>query len=126
MRRLFLALLVVHLAACSSLQTVAIRDVRPNTENSPVQVGDRVEVETRENEKLDFVVTDITDDGLAGQFGFVRFDDIRRLSVHRPGEADDDTITWILGAVGVAALIALVVSADSVTACSGTPCPPGD
>ncbi len=123
MRRFLLALLVVHLSACSSMQTVAIRDVQPNTEDSPVQVGDRVEVDTRDNEELEFVVTDITDDGLAGQFGFVRYDDIRRLSVHRPGSGDGDTLNWILGAVAVVALIALVGSADSVSACSGTPCP---
>lgn len=123
MRPLILALLVVHLAACSSMQTVAIRDVRPNTENSAVQIGDRVEVETRDDEELEFVVTDITEDGLAGQFGFVRYDDIHRLGVQRPGSGDGDTLNWILGAVGVVALIALVASADSVSACSGTPCP---
>lgn len=106
------------------MQTVAVRDVQPGSESSPVQTGDRVEVETRDHEKLDFTVTDITDDGLAGQFGFVRFDDIHTLRVRRPGQTDGSATKWLLGILGAAAAIALIVSADSVTACSGTPCPP--
>lgn len=123
MRQILLSLLIVHVAACSSLQPVAVRDVRPDSESSPVRIGDRVEVTTRDNETLEFAVTDITPDGISGRFGFVRFDDMRSLSVRRAGEPNDDTVTWILGILGAAALIALVASADSVTACSGTPCP---
>jgi hypothetical protein len=124
MRHWLLSLLIVHLAACSSLQTVAVRDVQAGGESGPVQVGDRVEVVTHGDEKLSFAVTDITPDGLAGQFGFMRFDDIRRLRVRRPGQGGGEHAGWILGALAVAALVALVASADSVSVCSGTPCPP--
>lgn len=123
MRQFLLALTIVHLAACSSLQTVAVRDVRPDSESSPVQIGDHVEIVTRDRETLDFAVTDITEDGLSGRFGFVRYDDIHRLRVHSQGGDDGEALHWILGIAGAAALIALVASADSVTACSGTPCP---
>lgn len=123
LRYWILSLLILHLAACSSLQSVAVSDVRVGPESSPVRIGDRVEVLTRDNEKLNFAVTDITADGLAGRFGFVRFDDIRRLRVRRPG-GNGNTTTWILGIASVAALVALLVAADSVTVCSGGPCPP--
>ena len=126
MRQILLSLLIVHVAACSSFHRVAIHDVSADNGSSPVQIGDRVEVTTRDNEALEFAVTDITPDGISGRFGFVRFDDMRSLSVRRAGEPNNDTVTWILGILGVAALIALVASADSVTACSGTPCPGQD
>ena len=123
MRQILLSLLIVHIAACSSFHRVAIRDVSAESGSSPVQIGDRVEVTTLDSETLQFAVTDITAEGISGRFGFVRFDDMRSLSVRRSGEPNDDTVTWILGILGAAALIALVASADSVTACSGTPCP---
>jgi hypothetical protein len=123
MRQLALALLIVHLAACSSMQTVAIRDVQAGGENSPIFPGDRVEVITRDNEKLEFPVTDITGEGISGQFGFIRYDDIRTLSVRKPGTDGDEATKWILGALAAAAVVALVAASDSVTVCSGSPCP---
>jgi len=123
LRQFALALLIVHLAACSSMQTVPVRDVQAGGENSPVFPGDRVEVVTYSNEKFEFAVTDITDEGISGQFGLIRFEDIRRLSVRRPGDNNGEATTWILGALAVAALIALVAASDSVAVCSGTPCP---
>lgn len=123
MRQLALALLIVHLAACSSMQAVPISDVQAGGDDSPIFPGDRVEVITRDNEKLEFPVTDITDDGISGQFGFIRYDDIRTLSVRRPGDDDGEATKWILGALAAAAVVALVAASDSVTVCSGTPCP---
>jgi len=121
-RQLALALLILHLAACSSMQTVAIRDVQAGGDNSPIFPGDRVEVVTHRNENLEFAVTDITEDGISGQFGFIRFDDIRRLSVRRPG--NEEATKWILGALAAATVSSPVASSDStVKVCSGTPCP---
>ena len=105
------------------MQTVPIRDVQAGGENSPIFPGDRVEVVTYDNEKLDFPVTDITDEGLSGKFGFIPYGDIRKLSVHRPGESNDEATKWILGALAAAAVVALVAASDSVTVCSGSPCP---
>jgi len=123
MRQLTLVLLILHLAACSSMQTVAIRDVQAGGDQSPIFPGDRVEVITRDNEKLEFPVTDITDEGVSGQFGFIPYDDIRQLSVRRPGDGNGEATKWILGALAAAAVVALVASSDSVTVCSGSPCP---
>jgi len=124
MRQLALILLIVHLAACSSMQTVPIRDVQAGGDNSPIFPGDRVEVITRDNEKLEFPVTDITDEGLSGQFGFIPYSDIHQLSVRRPGsDGDGEATKWILGALAAAAVVALVAASDSVTVCSGSPCP---
>ncbi len=122
MRQLALALLILHLAACSSMQTVHIPDVQAGGDNSPVFPGDRVEVVTHDNERLEFPVTDITKDGISGQFGFIRYDDMRSISVRKPG-SDGEATKWILGALAAAAVIVLVASADSVNVCSGTPCP---
>ena len=123
MREVVLSLLLMHLAACSSMQTIPVQDLRARGESSSLQIGDRVELVTTHSEKLDFAVTDITGEGLAGKFGFIPYHDIRRLRVHRPGTHEGETAGWLWGALGIAALVALIVSADSVTICSGAPCP---
>jgi len=123
MRQFILSLLLTHLAACSGMQTIPLQEIQRPGENSPLQIGDRVEVVTRDNEKLDFAVTDITTEGVAGKFGFIPYQHIRRLSVHRPGHRNDNNLAWLWGLLGVAAVVALISSADSVTVCSGTPCP---
>ena len=123
MRQILLSVLIVHLAACSSMQTVPVRNLQNQGETASLQIGDRIELTTHNNEKLDFAVTDITPDGLAGKFGFIPYDDIRRVRVHRPGHSDGQNMTWLWGILGVAALVGLLSVADSVTACSGTPCP---
>ncbi len=123
MRQILLSFLLMHLAACSSMQTVPVRDLQNQGETGSLQIGDRIELTTHNNEKLDFAVTDITPDGLAGKFGFIPYDDIRRVRVHRLGQSDGQNMAWLWGILGVAALIGLLSAADSVTACSGTPCP---
>ena len=105
------------------MQTIAVQDLQKDPEKISLHIGDRVELFTYNNEKLDFSVTDITDEGLAGKFGFIPYQDIRRLRVHRPGHHEAGNMTWLWGILGIAALAALVASADSVTVCSGAPCP---
>jgi len=124
MRELVLAFLIMHLAACSSMQTLRVEDLQTREDNRPLQIGDRVELLTRNKEKLEFAVTDITEEGLAGKFGFIPYEDIKRLRVHRPGQRKDGNLAWLWGLLGVAALAGLVAASDSVTVCSGTPCPP--
>ena len=114
---------MLHLVACSSMQAVPVQDVQSQGENGTLQIGDRVELLTTDNEKLEFAVTDITTDGLGGKFGFVAYEDIRRLRIHRPGQTKGGNLSWLWGVLGAAALIALISSADSVSVCSGTPCP---
>ena len=123
MRQFILSLLLIHLAACSGMQTIPVQQVENPGESSPLQIGDRVEVLTHSNEKLDFAVTDITAEGLAGKFGFIPYGDIQRLRVRRPGQAKGNNMAWLWGVLGVAAMVALISSADSVTVCSGSPCP---
>jgi len=123
LRKLILSVVLIHLAACSGMQIIPVRDLQGRSGNSSLQIGDRVELATRNNEKLDFAVTEITPDGLAGRFGFIPYHDIRRLRVHRPGYAKSENRAWLWGVLGVAALIGLITAADSVTVCTNTPCP---
>ena len=124
MKQLILALLLLNLSACSSMQTVSIQDLENPDIPSEIQHGDRVEVVTRDSEKMEFSVTDITTEGIGGKFGFIPFDNIRRLRVQQPGSSSGNSANWIWGILGAAALVALIASADSVSICSGTPCPP--
>ena len=123
MRQLALVLLIVHLAACTTMQTVPIRDVQAGGEDSPVFPGDRVEVITKDDEKLNFPVTDITDEGISGKFGFIPYTDIRKLSVRKPGTDNNQATYWILGVLAAAGAVALIAASDSVTVCAGAPCP---
>jgi len=124
MKQLILALLLLNLTACSSMQTVSIQDLENPDIPSEIQHGDRVEVITNDSEKMEFAVTDITTDGIGGKFGFIPFENIRRLRVQGTAYTTGGGATWIWGVLGAAALVALIASADSVSICSGTPCPP--
>ncbi len=124
MKQLILALLLLNLTACSSMQTVSISDLEDPDIPGEIQHGDRVEVVTRDSEKMEFAVTDINTEGIGGKFGFIPFENIRRLRVQRPGSGSGNSANWIWGIIGAAALVALIASADSVSICSGTPCPP--
>ena len=122
MKQIALAILVLHLAACSSMQPVVIDDLRDPHRNASLGIGDRVEVITHDSEKLEFAITEIDTKGLAGKFGFIPYENMRRLRVQQAGAQSDD-FEWLWVALGIAALIALIASADSVTACSPGPCP---
>jgi hypothetical protein len=65
----------------------------------------------------------MTEDGLGGNAGFFRFEDMQSLRVENTAANNGEAWTYILGAVGIAALVFLVANADSVTACSSSPCP---
>ena len=118
--RFTLALLLLHLAACSSLQTVRVDTTR--TPPAAVHPGDEVRVTTRAGDRMEYRVTDVTEEGLGGTSLFVPWPEISRLEVRRPG-ANEHTTQIILGLIGLAAFIALINSADSVSVCSPGPCP---
>jgi hypothetical protein len=122
MRRFPLLLLALNLAACSSLQYVDIQALQ-QSQSQEVQIGDRVQVVTRDNAKIEFVVTDMDELGLGGEFGFVPYANMSRLRVYRPG--GDEATQWLWVALGVAAAVALISAADSVKVCSPGPCPDG-
>ncbi len=121
-KRCLLGLLVLNLAACSTLQPVSIESAMQYSPPRGIDYGSLVEVKTLDKRTVKFRVTEITDDGLGGKQGFYRFEDMKSLRVDNPGKKGDTT-AYILGALGVIALIALVANADSVTICSPSPCP---
>lgn len=123
MRQLLLALLILNLAACSSMQPVRVSDLKGNAAPAEVREGDRVEVTTRDNEKFEFTVTEISEFGLGGKFGFIPYEKMRALSVRQPGADYGDAATWVGILLGTALFVALIANADSVSICSPGPCP---
>jgi hypothetical protein len=123
MKRLFLALLVILLAGCSSMQSVRVSDVRGNEAPAEIREGDRVEVTTRVGERFEFSVTEINALGLGGEFGFIPYENMRQLRVRRPASAGDGGLEWLWAVLGAAIVIAVIASADSVSVCSPGPCP---
>lgn len=121
--RYFLCLLLFNLAACSSMQTVNVDDAMRYSSARGVDYGSLVKVQTLDDQTVKFRVTDMTPDGLGGNQGFYRFEDMKSLKVESASSNDDSTWAWVLGVLGVAALVALVANADSVSICSGAPCP---
>lgn len=117
-----LALLVFNLFACSSLQTVSVGSAMRNSPPPGVDYGSLVVVKTLTGETAKFRVTVINADGLGGQQGFYRYEDMAKLEVEASTKGDGQLTTILLGLLGVAALVFLVANADSVSVCSSAPC----
>jgi hypothetical protein len=122
MKKVWIGLLTLALCACSSMQTVSIRDLEGQDNPADIGRGDRVEVTTRDDEKFEFTVREINALGLGGTFGFIPYERIRQVRVRRPGNAGDD-LEWLWVVLGAAAFIAIIANADSVSVCSPGPCP---
>jgi hypothetical protein len=122
-RCFFLSLMVFNLAACTTLQPVSIESAMQYSPPRGIEFGSLVEVKTLDRRTVKFRVTEITDDGLGGQNGFFRYEDMKSLRVDRPNSNKGNTANYVLGALGVIALIALIANADSVAVCSVPPCP---
>jgi len=121
MNRAYLALLIVLLAACSSMQPIRISDLEGVAAPEQIGIGDRVEVTTRDREKFEFTVSELNESGLGGKFGFIPYSNMRKLRVRQPDDAGD--LTWLWAILGVAVAAVLISNADSVTVCSPGPCP---
>lgn len=128
MRRFFkyylLSLALFNLAACSSMQPVSIESAMQRATASGIDYGSLVEVKTLDHRTSKFRVTEINADGLGGKPGFFPYEEMKSLRVENEApNKSGDAWSYILGALGIAALIALVASADSVSVCSPAPCP---
>jgi hypothetical protein len=121
--RSVLALLLLHLAACSTLQPVNIERAMQGKQLRGVEYGSLVQVKTLDRRSVRFRVTEISDDGLGGSEGFFPYAEMKSLKVEEPGASSDEVWGWILGALAVAGLIALAASAENVSICSPGPCP---
>lgn len=122
--RYLLSLLLLNLAACSSLQPVDLERTVQSTQAHGVDYGSLVEVRMLDGERATFRVTEIGPAGLGGKPGFYRFEEMRSLKVDKPrADRGENALNWILGILGVAAFVALVANSDSVRVCSPGPCP---
>ncbi len=119
-----LSLLLLNLAACSTLQPVDLEYALQTAQARGVDYGSLVEVRTLEGERATFRVTEIGPSGIGGKPGFFRYEDLRSLKVEkRRPDRGATALNWILGILGVAAFVALVANSDSVRVCSPGPCP---
>ena len=121
-RNYLLALLVFNLTACSSMQTVSVESAMRYAPPPDIDIGSLVEVKTLDDRRLKFRVTDLTQLGLDGKYGFVFYEDMAQLKVDTSIRGEGKTTEYILGALGVLALIALIGSADAVVICSQPSC----
>jgi hypothetical protein len=120
--RYLLCLLLLNLAACSTMQTVDLQRAVQTSNARGVEYGRLVEVKTVEGRTVKFRVTEMTGEGIGNGEAFYRYADMERLKVENPN-AGNSTWEWVLGVVGVVALIALIAHSDSVKVCSPGPCP---
>ena len=118
-----LCLLILNLAGCASMQPVNIEHAMQSDKARGVDYGSLVKVKTLDRRTVKFRVTEMTKEGLGGNKGFYRYEDMKSLRVENPSSSSDNTLAWVLGVLGVAALIALIANADSVSVCSSPPCP---
>ncbi|KAA9130168.1 hypothetical protein F3N42_13435 [Marinihelvus fidelis] len=116
------AFLLFYLCACSSMRTVNVENAMLYAPPPGIHAGTLVEVKTIGGETLDFRVTEVTEEGLHGEPGFIRYADMRSLKAEKPPESKTEFWPIVLGILGIVAVVALVSNADSVRVCSGTPC----
>jgi hypothetical protein len=92
--------------ACTSLQTVPIRNSDQTVARPAVNVGESVVVTTRSGEKKQFTVTAVEDDALVGRNDRVAYADMQQLDVRRSEGGGKQGL--IIGAVvlGVVAIAA--------------------
>lgn len=121
MTRCLIALLVLGVSACSSMRTVDVGKAVRQGAPPGVYEGSLVDVKTLGGERLRFRVTNIEPEGIGGDPGFIAYANMRSLKVEDPNRYDE-VGSWVLGLLGVAALVVLIANADSVNACSGD-CP---
>ena len=117
-----LSLLLLNLAACSTMQTVNVENTIQTSYARGVDYGSLVHVKTTDKRSAKFRVTEITEEGLGGNGGFYRFDEMESLKVDVPG-SNDTAVNVVLGILAVVALVALVSNSDAVKVCSPSPCP---
>ena len=121
-RTAHLVVLSFCLAACASMQPVDVQDAMRFPPPPGIDTGSLVEVRTLEGRVLKFRVTEVNMLGLDGKYGFVAYQDMEQLKVEKPTSQHSDMAGYILGALGIIALIALIDNADSVVVCSNPPC----
>lgn len=118
-----LSLLLFNLTACSSMQTVSVENAMQNASARGIDYGSLVEVKTLDNRSSKFRVTELNEDGLGGKSSFYRYEDMKSLKVENQAAKNDGEVwAYVLGALGIAALIVLVANADSVSVCTPAPC----
>lgn len=120
--RYLLALLVFNLAACSSMRPVSVENAMRGSPPRGVDYGSLVEVRTLQGESSTFRVTRINAQGLGGSDEFFRYEKMASLKVQETRKSDGNLASIVLGALGLAALVFVVASADSVAVCSPSPC----
>ena len=118
-----LSLLVLNMAACSSMQTVSIENAMRNRPPSGIDFGSLVEVNTLDKKTVKFRVTEIGDTGLGGKPGFYHYEDMQSLRIEKAPQSNDKVLAYVLGTLGIIALVALIANADSVAVCAPSPCP---
>ena len=124
LKRYLLCLLLLNLAACSTMQPVNIEHAMQSDKARGIDYGSLVKIKTLDRKTIKFRVTEITKEGLGGNKGFYRYEDMKSLKVENPdSNQNENTLGWVLGILGAAALIALLANADSVSVCSAPPCP---
>jgi len=122
--RYLLCLLLFNLAACSTMQTVSVESTMQNSSARGIDYGSLIEVKTLDKRTVKFRVTDMNKQGLGGSQGFFRYEEMKSLRVENPSQGSSgEAWAYVLGALGIVALIALVANADSVSICSPSPCP---
>ena len=121
-RNYLLALMVFNLTACASMQTVDVQSAMRYPPPPGIDFGSLVEIKTLDERRLKFRVTDVTNLGLDGKYGFIAYEDMAQLKGDTSTRNQGKTAEYIFAALGFVALIALIGSADTVNVCSHPPC----
>ena len=103
--RYLLCLLLLNLAACSSMQTVDLQRAVQTSNARGVEYGRTVEVKPFDGKKVKFRVTEMTDEGIGNADGFYRFADMESLKVENPdSNTGEDTLTVRTVPTGLASM----------------------
>jgi len=118
---LVLALLLLHLAACSNYQTLSVEQAVRDGPPAGVSLGSLVKVTTLDRRSDTFRVTRLDEQGLGGDSFYYRYAELKSLKVEQKQKKQSERAAVIWTIVGLVALGLLIANADSVSVCS-PPC----
>lgn len=110
-------ILIICLAsACTTVQTA---DYSPEALRSTLEVGDLVEITTKDGKEYDFTIAEVSENNIEGEGNTVAFQDIEDIEIQRINTAGQIAAVAVVGAYVYYFLILPIIAVVSLASWAG-------